>query len=232
MQALFEEIGGHFNKPFVEIADQLVDIRAYIFDWDGVFNTGVKGTDQHSGFSEPDAMGLNHLRFAHWLINGMIPNVGIISGADNPTALSFAKRERLQALYTQIQHKEEALIHFCKKFDLEPQQVAFCFDDVNDLIVAQKCGLRFLVQRKASPLMKKYTLDNKLCDYITAQEGGSHAVREICELVMAGYGNYNVLMEARIHFNQSYQNFFQIRQELVLEHFMKKNNEMIEIKYQ
>ena len=49
-------------------------IKAFLFDWDGVFHSGSKGPSYPGTFSEEDSMGLNMLRFAHYLKKGNLPN--------------------------------------------------------------------------------------------------------------------------------------------------------------
>ena len=45
----FIEIGGEFITPFSILEQKVQNIQAIIFDWDGVFNNGIKqqgiGTD-------------------------------------------------------------------------------------------------------------------------------------------------------------------------------------------
>jgi len=69
----FTELGGTFCRPFAEFQERLSKIKAYLFDWDGVFNDGVKTASGGSPFSEVDAMGTNMLRFGHWLKTGALP---------------------------------------------------------------------------------------------------------------------------------------------------------------
>ncbi|MCA6414654.1 MAG: phosphatase, partial [Cytophagales bacterium] len=59
IQSLFAEIGGRFCIPAVDIQRKLENIKAFVFDWDGVFNDGSKRDQTGSGFTEPDAMGTN-----------------------------------------------------------------------------------------------------------------------------------------------------------------------------
>ena len=63
-QHIFESEGGEFITPPFVLMEKLKNIKAIVFDWDGVFNEGVKGGGNHSGFSEIDSMGTNMLRFS------------------------------------------------------------------------------------------------------------------------------------------------------------------------
>src|SRR6201998_4690564 len=104
---------GSFVTSSKELAQKLQRIKAYIFDWDGVFNDAHKQYDNSSSFSETDSMGINLLRFAHYLKNDRSAPIAIMSGEQNKTAFYFAQREHFNAVYYKIKHKEMALQHLC-----------------------------------------------------------------------------------------------------------------------
>jgi 3-deoxy-D-manno-octulosonate 8-phosphate phosphatase (KDO 8-P phosphatase) len=203
-------LGRFFPEPG-PIQKRLPFIRAFVFDWDGVFNNGTKDISGASPFSEVDAMGTNLLRFNHFLITQHNLITAIISGEKNPMAFAFAKREHFNGVYYKIRHKAEALTHFCKSNDLRPEEVAFVFDDVLDFSAAKLCSLRFMIGRNANPLLTDFAITNNLVDYITCHEGGDHAVREITELVMALGGQFDETIHHRMEFSASYKNYWQIR---------------------
>mgnify|MGYP000391914701 CR=1 FL=1 len=80
LNQLFTDLGGKFITPADELARRLVDIKAVIFDWDGVFNGGVKGEGVSSTFNEADSMGTNMLRYGLWRKTKTPPVTTIISG--------------------------------------------------------------------------------------------------------------------------------------------------------
>ena len=84
---------GSFIASPEELAKKLQHIKAYIFDWDGVFNDAHKSLDQTSSYSETDSMGINLLRFAHYLKQGHSAPVAVITGEQNKVAFGFAQRE-------------------------------------------------------------------------------------------------------------------------------------------
>ncbi|MBC7920046.1 MAG: phosphatase [Ferruginibacter sp.] len=216
IEFLFEAIGGQFLTPAPVIAEKLTDIRAFLFDWDGVFNGGTKGEGLTSRYSEPDSMGTNLLRFGGWQRHGTLPVVGILTALDNPTAVQLARREHFPVVYFGFKHKEEAFLHFLETYHLQPSQVAFVFDDVIDLSVARQCGLRFFVSRPASPLLRRFVTERQLADYGSGNSGGSHAVREICELILGLQGRYEATLEARIAFHGPYTRYLTERNQTTL----------------
>jgi 3-deoxy-D-manno-octulosonate 8-phosphate phosphatase (KDO 8-P phosphatase) len=173
----FHAAGGRFVTPVEELTEKLDQCRAIVFDWDGVFNAGRKGHMTSSGFSEADSMGTNMLRYGLWRRLGGLPYSAIISGEDNESAIAFAGREHLTAVYTGIRKKQDVIAHLCDENGLQAQQIACVFDDVNDLPMAAVCGLRLMVRRDASPMFADFVERQKTCDYVTgatAENGCRH----------------------------------------------------------
>src|SRR5271154_417970 len=123
--------GNFVSSPSV-IEQKLQSIKAYIFDWDGVFNDGHKYADGSSSFSETDSMGTNLIRFNHYLKHNELSPVAVITGEHNKAAFHLTKRENFNAVYYKMRHKESSLLHFCKASKIKPHEVLFVFDDVLD----------------------------------------------------------------------------------------------------
>jgi 3-deoxy-D-manno-octulosonate 8-phosphate phosphatase (KDO 8-P phosphatase) len=193
------------------LQQKLSGIRAVVFDWDGVFNNGVKNENGSSPFSEIDAMGTNLLRFDHYLVSQNNLFTAIISGEKNPLAFSFVRREHFNEMYYKIRHKAQAIDHLCKFNNLKPNEIAFVFDDVLDLSAAKICGARIMVGRSSNPLLIDFAVNNNLVDYITSADGGNYAVRETVELIMALSGKYNETIQQRMDFSDDYKRYWQMR---------------------
>jgi hypothetical protein len=74
-------------------------------------------------------------------------------------------------------------------------------------------GNRFSrVSRNASPLLNDFILQESLANYFTANEGGQHAVREVCELIIGLSGNYSETVTHRLEFSSEYQTYLTSRQ--------------------
>ncbi len=214
IEGRFRGLGGVFLTPATTIAARLPVIRALLYDWDGVFNSGMKGESIRSSFSEPDSMGTNMLRYAIWRAHGRMPVCAIISGEYNPTARQFAMREHFHEVYTGMRNKVEALERFRARHGLECEEIAAVFDDINDLSAIAKCGLKILVRRDASPLLQEFVAHRSLCDYITAQEAGRFPVREASELLIGLLGNYAEVVESRMILDDDYAKYFVERQSI------------------
>ena len=223
---IYETIGAEFVTPTNEIIEKLKEIKAFIFDWDGVFNSGEKNGGGSSSFNEIDSMGTNLLRFSYYLKNKQLPQTAIISGEKNESAFYFSNREHFNASYFKIAHKKWALEHFCTMYNLQPNQVCYFFDDVLDLDIAQKAGLRILIARKASILFTNYVKENNLTDYMTANQSGNFAIREACEMLMGINGTFNEAITRRMNYDEVYQQYLMERN-LPSTHFYTYNNRQI-----
>lgn len=184
--------------------ERLKLVKAFIFDWDGVFNSGAKDEKGSSNFNEVDSMGINLLRFSYRHSTGTMPKTAIISGERNSAAFHLSAREHYDACYFKIADKLKALDHFCQMHHLEYQEVAFVFDDVLDLPIARVCGVRMLINRSGPSLFREYILRHKLADYLTHAEPGHYGLREVCELIMGINHTFDKTLEGRISFSPEY----------------------------
>ena len=167
IQERFESAGGRFIVPPEDIAGVLQNCRGVVFDWDGVFNAGRKGPSVESDFAEADSMGTNMLRYGLWRKSGALPFAAIISGENNKSAVHFANREHFDGVYTGVRDKCKIIEHLSHENSIEPKDLICVFDDINDLGMAQMCGVRLMVRRDASPLLLDYAEEHSICDYIT-----------------------------------------------------------------
>ncbi len=219
INAIFTQLGGEFITPISELTQKLSSVKAFIFDWDGVFNDGTKNEQGSSNFSEVDSMGTNLLRFGWWLSQQSMPYIAVISGERNLLSFQLVQREHYHACYFRIKHKIEALEHFMSSRGLKANEVAFFFDDALDLSIAEQCGVRILIRHKGNPLFQKYVIKNKLVDYITAQDGGNFAVREGCELILGLQKVHDQTIDERLRFYPYYNNYLTERQAIQSQFF-------------
>ncbi|MBN8667433.1 MAG: hypothetical protein J0M30_08005 [Chitinophagales bacterium] len=204
---------GTFVTSREQLTQKLSGIKAFVFDWDGVFNDGQKDISGSSTFSEVDAMGTNLLRFNHFLTHQQLPVTAVISGEKNEISFSFARREHFHAVYFGIKHKIQALEHFCAQHKLQASEIAFIFDDVLDFSIAEVAGLRIMIGRSSTLLLQEFAKKNNLVDYITGSDGGAHGLRESAELLMGLSGNYSDTIEHRMRSSELYKTYLSSRNE-------------------
>ena len=213
-------------KPFIdnglrvigsekELLRRLARTKAVLFDWDGVFNDGFKDAEGGSPFSEVGSMGVNLLRFALWLRNGHLPKAAVITGQHNPYAERFAQRERLHGVYMGFTNKPEAFDAFLAKHGLHADEVAFFFDDVLDLPVAARCGLRVMIGSPVTAWLVEQAIARGEVDMVTANSGGKNGLREATEAVIALLGNGTEVIDHRARYSEVYQRYLNERQVVV-----------------
>ena len=210
-QNIFEGLGAEFVLPQYKMAEKLQTIKAFVFDWDGVFNTGVKDANGSSTFNEIDSMGTNLLRFSYYLKHTKLPLAAILSGEKNEAAFHFSKREHFHASYFKVANKVTAIEHLCAQNNLKPNEVCYFFDDVLDLPVARVAGLRIFIPRKASSQFTRFVKQNHLADYITGSTSAEFAVREACEMLMTLSGLFDKAITHRMNYDLVYKQYIDAR---------------------
>jgi 3-deoxy-D-manno-octulosonate 8-phosphate phosphatase (KDO 8-P phosphatase) len=223
IKQLMEAQGAVLWPSSESVAERLSQVKAFLFDWDGVFNTGEKSNSLGSPFNEADSMGINLLRFSYWKQKGHLPKVALLSGERSETALNWAQRESLHACYFKCGNKTLAFEHFLQQQALEASEVAYFFDDVLDLGIAENCGLRIFFPRKNNPLFNQFVLQNHLADYICSTNGGNFAIREATELLIYLNGNFEEVIKERMHHEIVYKDYLNERNQIRPAYFTTAN---------
>jgi 3-deoxy-D-manno-octulosonate 8-phosphate phosphatase (KDO 8-P phosphatase) len=228
----FKQIGGEFLLPFNIFSERLNKVKVFLFDWDCVFNDGIKSGAGGSPFSEADSMGINLLRFGYYLTHGKLPHTGIITGENNASAFHLANREHFDTVHFKFKHKVEALEHLAKHYNVSGEEVAFVFDDVLDVALAKVVALRLMVRRDASPLFAEYARSKGICDYVTVHAGKDHAVREVCELMIGTAYDYEKVVDSRVAFAQDYQSYLSERSKVATRFFKNEGGDVLELPFE
>ncbi len=227
------QIAARFKGQFLtepeELAAKLHRIKAFVFDWDGVFNGGWKDSEGSSAFNEVDAMGTNLLRFNHHLRNNSQAVAAIITGENNKAAIAFAKREHFNAVYCGIKYKAVALDHLCEAYGIKDEEVAFVFDDVLDFSISARAGLRIMIGRDCNPLMIDWAKSKDYIDYLTANDGVHYALRETVELLTGISGKYAETISERAQFTNRYQQYLKERNEAQPSFYTVKDSKIVDL---
>mgnify|MGYP001278763563 CR=1 FL=1 len=151
----------------------LKNIRLIAFDFDGVF------TDNTVYVSEE---GIEHIRC--WRSDGIglarLNDAGvktmIISTEKNPVVSKRAEKLKLPCKQG-VQDKSNEIFAACRELEIDPNEVMFVGNDINDISAFKVVGFPVAVS-DAYPEIEPYVL------YQTKKRGGFGAVREICDLVI------------------------------------------------
>ena len=198
-----------------ELISRLSNIKAWLFDWDGIFNDGHKEIEVNSSFSERDSMGINMLRFAHFLRTGQQPFCAIVTGATNKTARYLAEREHFHAIIPGALYKRDVVEILLDHWNIRPNEAAYFFDDILDLNVCEIVGLRVQVQYPSSQALNDFVIDNRLADVVSRTSGQNHAVRQICDYFISVMNQADDVISGRMHVDERYQNYFNSRQQIL-----------------
>jgi 3-deoxy-D-manno-octulosonate 8-phosphate phosphatase (KDO 8-P phosphatase) len=153
-------------------------IRAVALDVDGVLTDGAvwwgPQGEEWKRFAFRDIMGVSLARRA-----GLV--FALISGEDSPLIDRFADKMGIEHVYKGRRDKAEAVREFAGVCGLEPAQIAFMGDDVNDVAAMKAAGLA------ASP-RDAHSSARAAADVVTLARGGHGAVREFLDALLDGEG--------------------------------------------
>ena len=157
-----------------EIAALAAGLRILLLDVDGVLTDGgiilIGGDLEAKRFDVQDGMGIGMLRSAGILI-------GIVTSRTSQVVQRRAEELSIEELFQGVRHKPEVLDSLLAKYGIEPCQVGFVGDDLQDIPLIRLIGLPIAVQN-AAPEVKEN------CIYVTESSGGHGAVREIAEWLL------------------------------------------------
>ena len=150
-------------------------VRLAIFDVDGVMTDGTLWLGPRGelmkAFNILDGHGLK-----------LVQKAGIATAfLSGRKSAAVARRARELSIAHVIQgtgdDKVPEFERLLAKAGVQPDECSFMGDDVQDLAVMRRCGLRVAVAN-AMPAVKK------AAHYVTTAHGGRGAVREFCELLL------------------------------------------------
>ena len=112
---------------------------------------------------------------------------GLISGRVSPATVERAKQTKFTYVYQGHIEKIPILEEILRDSGLTPGEVAYIGDDLTDLVVMRRVGLA-IATANARPEVKQQA------HYVTAQPGGSGAVREAIELILKAQGVWDTIL--------------------------------------
>ncbi|HTW37253.1 MAG TPA: HAD-IIIA family hydrolase [Steroidobacteraceae bacterium] len=153
-------------------------VRLLVLDVDGVLTDGrllygARGEELKS-FSVRDGHGLKALRSA-----GI--EVAVISGRRSAAVRRRCRELGIRHLIEGAEDKLAAFVRLASRLKVRPAQCACIGDDVPDIPLMRAVGLSYAVA-DAHPAAKR------AARRATALSGGSGAVREVCDLLLAAGG--------------------------------------------
>lgn len=151
-------------------------IRLLVCDFDGVLTDNLVWTDETGrelvAANRSDSMYLRELER-----RGV--RVLILSSEPNPVVAARARKMGVEAVHgVGIHGKGEALRAVLQERGLDPAQVVYLGNDVNDLPCFEVAGW-------AVAVADAYPEVRRAADYVLRAAGGRGALREVCEMILA-----------------------------------------------
>ena len=155
-------------------------IRLVIFDVDGILTSGKilygpKGAE-YKAFHAMDGLGIKLLQQAQI-------HVAIITAKQSESVSTRMQDLKVQFVYQGQSNKVPAYEELKLKLNFEDQNIAYAGDDLPDIPLLRRAGLAITVPHAPSIVKTQV-------DWITTANGGSGAVREICDTLLQAQGLY------------------------------------------
>ncbi len=150
------------------------NIKLVAFDVDGVMTDGsltfTEDGKEIKTYNAKDGLGVVMLNRA-----GIITS--IITARNNNTVKVRAEILGITELNMGQKYKVPALENLMKKYNLKKDEVAYMGDDLPDICILERVGLRCCPQDAVDEV-------KEVCNYIAPKGGGRGAVRDLCDLIL------------------------------------------------
>lgn len=149
-------------------------IKLIAFDVDGVLTDGTIGyTDngtEYKSFNAKDGQGMSMLADSGYI-------TAIITARTSQIIERRANDLKVTEVFQGAKNKLIALEELLKKYNLEPEEVAYVGDDLPDICVLKHVGLACCPEDAVEEV-------KEVCNFISSKQGGKGAVREIANFIL------------------------------------------------
>lgn len=167
-----------------ELKERAARVRLLLMDVDGVLTDGRLinvpspggGVFESKAFDSQDGIALQWLGW-----HGI--ETGVISGRVSAATEARAKQVGMRYVYQGHIEKIPILEEIRAASGLAVEQIAYCGDDLTDIVVMRRVGLAFAPSNARDEV-------KRAAHHVTAAGGGRGAVREICELLLEAQGRW------------------------------------------
>jgi 3-deoxy-D-manno-octulosonate 8-phosphate phosphatase (KDO 8-P phosphatase) len=114
--------------------------------------------------------------------------VGIVTGRDSKALRHRCNNLGISHIFDAVADKATLLETILKQTDITAEQAAFVGDDLPDLKIMKKVGFSVAVANA-------HEIVQETANMVTSANGGSGAVREICEAILKAKGIWEKTLE-------------------------------------
>jgi 3-deoxy-D-manno-octulosonate 8-phosphate phosphatase (KDO 8-P phosphatase) len=160
------------------VLDRARQVRVMAFDVDGVLTDGGLWYGEHGEvmkcFNSLDGHGLSLMRES-----GI--TVALITGREGPIVARRAAELGIPLVRQGVRDKAQAVADLAQEHGYTLAEVGYMGDDLIDLGALQRVGF-------AASVPNAPTYVSQVAHWVSSQPGGSGAVRECCDLILAAQG--------------------------------------------
>lgn len=160
------------------VIERTRQVKVMAFDVDGVLTDGSLWYGEHGemvkGFHALDGHGLRLLRES-----GIV--VALITGREGPIVARRAAELGIALVYQGVNDKTQTITLLAQEHNCSLNEVGYMGDDIIDLATMQRVGFAASV-----PNAPAYV--SQIAHWVSSKPGGSGAVRECCDLILASQG--------------------------------------------
>jgi len=165
----------------MQLSAKAQHVRVIVLDVDGVLTDGSFGYDSAGNeikfFNVRDGHGIKLARRA-----GL--KVGLLSGRSSAANLHRAQELELDFVYQGEKNKAEAFARLLTELQIQPQHCLYVGDDLIDVPVMRQVGVAVAVADGVEQA-------HHVADWITRNNGGHGAVREVIEWLLKQQGAWD-----------------------------------------
>ncbi len=165
----------------MQFFDKLKQIKAFVFDVDGVLTDGMLlllgDGEWLRSMSIKDGFALKHAIENRY-------KICVISGSDSEAILYRLQALGIEAIFSRVENKLAAMEKFLLQNNLATHEVVYMGDDIPDIELMRRAGF------SACPADAVQEVKD-IADYICQAPGGKGAVREVMEMVLKLNGHWS-----------------------------------------
>lgn len=166
---------------------RLKDIKAFVFDVDGVFTDGSIVLMPDKSMCRVMNV-LDGYAVVKAIKSGY--KIGVITGGDDPMVRNRMNYLGIQDYWAKSVDKYEDYLQFLTKYDLKKEDILVMGDDIPDLPLLRNCGISTCPVNSVPEI-------KQVADYISPVNGGSGSVRDVIEQVLKIQGKWLLDDETR-----------------------------------
>lgn len=160
--------------------EELLKVKAFIFDVDGVLSKDVSPLDA-AGEPMRTANLKDGFAIRYAIQKGF--SIAIISGGRNENIRKRYENLGVEFIYLSVINKEECFIDLVNRTGIKPEEIMYMGDDLPDYQVMTKIGIPTCPSDAVTEI-KSISL------YISDRNGGEGCVRDVIEQVMRSQGKW------------------------------------------